>query len=296
MSLLAILVALALERMLPAVDELRNLAWFRRYTLWLLTRFDRHPRWQGVPTLLLLVFLPVGVTALAQFQINAILVFLSFVFSVAVLLYCLGPNDLHRLVRRYLDAMDTNDDASAKTAWQQLRPNCVHDEYPADAATRAHALVEWVLIQTHERLLGILFWFAVLGPMGAILYRLTVELVCLRQQTPTDDQSLFDTATIHLHRVLAWIPSHLTALSYAVMGSFIPALQAWQDSPPNDQNLPDNHNLLRHTGLGSLQFDTQPPQDTNAVRTALALCSRSLLTWLAILALMTLAGWTAYSP
>ena len=66
MTLLAILISLALERLLPAVDEWRSLVWFRHYQGWLRGRLAAHEKWQGIPALLLIVLtLPLIVPALS---------------------------------------------------------------------------------------------------------------------------------------------------------------------------------------------------------------------------------------
>lgn len=302
MTLLAILISLALERLLPAVDEWRSLAWFRHYQGWLRGRLAAHEKWQGIPALLLIVLTPVAGVALAQYLLHDILLVFSFAFSIVVLTYCLGPKDEHRLVHRYLDAVDVGDSATAQQTLEELLPD---DSEPAsDEDSRIRQIIDALLVQSHERVLGVLFWFMVLGPMGAVLYHLTVELMRMTDSEPAD--AAFHAALGRLHQVLAWIPAHLAALGYAVMGSFVHAMQAWKHPPPattepavaaneteQGDNRPQSHRLLLRIGLASLQFDSKPPQDNAAIREALGLCGRSLIAWVTILALMTLAGWAS---
>lgn len=305
MTLLAILISLALERLLPAVDEWRSLVWFRRYQGWLRGRLAAHEKWQGIPVLLLIVLTPVAGVALAQYLLHDILLVFSFAFSIVALTYCLGPKDEHRLVHRYLDAVDVGDSATAQQTLEELLPD---DSEPAsDEDSRIRQIIDALLVQSHERVLGVLFWFMVLGPMGAVLYHLTVELMRMTDSEPAD--AAFHAVLGRLHQVLAWIPAHLAALGYAVMGSFVHALRAWQHPPlatPTETGQPDtageegpgdgrppSHQLLLRIGLASLQFDSKPPQDNAAIREALGLCGRSLIAWVTILALMTLAGWAS---
>ncbi|HEC18913.1 MAG TPA: regulatory signaling modulator protein AmpE [Gammaproteobacteria bacterium] len=303
MSLLAILISLIFERFLPPLHRLRSLAWIGPYHQWMCARLADHPRWQGVPCLLVIVLLPVGGIGLAQYLLNDLLLFFGFVFSILVLTYSLGPKDRHYRVQQYLDAEDNGDTDSAQRLLEDIFADqeCAaeHSTPPEEAATRARLLSEYVLVQTHEQLLAILFWFVVLGPMGAMLYRLTVEL--MRAECCTrgcNEPSEFQAAIQRLHYLLAWIPSRLTALSYAVMGSFVHAMHAWQNTPLEETDshkdtTPPSHRLLVRIGLASLQFDHQPPQDNEAVRETLGLCGRSLVAWVTILALMTLAGWAS---
>ena len=63
MSLLAILISLALEKFLPALNGLRNLNWIPHYQQWIHARLTNHPKWQGLPSLLIIILLPVIGTA-----------------------------------------------------------------------------------------------------------------------------------------------------------------------------------------------------------------------------------------
>jgi len=77
-------------------------------------------------------------------------------------------------------------------------------------------------------------------------------------------------------------------------------MHAWQDAPLEESdtdNSPKSHRLLLRIGFASLQFDNKPPQDNtqhnDAIRETLGLCGRSLVAWVTVLALMTLAGWAS---
>lgn len=340
MSLLAILISLALEKFLPALNGLRNLNWIPHYQQWIHARLANHPKWQGLPSLLIIILLPVIGTAAVQYYLNDLLALFSFLFSIVVLTYCLGPQDEHRRASSYLDAIEDEnrsdkDGIEADLSEILQAGGIVGDVTTMDEETRINRLIYAVLIITHERILAILFWFVILGPMGAVLYRLTLALLLDKKQNKKqplnnlesashtaddsnaaiqiEDNDNFNDAVKQLHHLLGWIPSHLSALSYAIMGSFAHALHAWQDrrkkhapaTPDKDQverrNAFDattttesaNRDLLLRIGIAALQFDTKSPQDNNAVRETLGLCGRSLVAWITILAIMTLAGWAS---
>lgn len=295
MTLLTILISLALERFLPPLEKLRSLEWFEHYGLWIRGRLRAHPRWQGIPALLLMVLLPVIAVGIVQTLFNDILDILGFAFSIAVLTYSLGPNNPLYIAHQYQYALEHDDEETAREKLTQL----LQTEPPENEADQASALVETLLVQSHERLLGILFWLIVLGPMGAILYRLVVDQAMRERRNPDAHHPEFSLAATRLHDIMAWIPSHINAFCYAAMGSFAHALHAWEESKAeksgegNGQVIttPDSHGLLLRIGLSALQFDNAPPQDTHAVRETFALCLRSLVISLTLLALLTLAGW-----
>lgn len=308
MSLLVILISLILEKLLPPMHSLRSLAWIKPYHQWMCARTANHAKWKGIPCLLIIISLPLIGIGVIQYWLNDLLVLFGFIFSILVLTYSLGPKDKRQLAHEFLDAEERGNSENADSMLQELVSCTTPAPLPEDKFARARALCECILIQTHEQLLGILFWFVILGPMGAVLYRFSVELQQAGQDTckTCDDDNTeigtenFQAAVDRLHYVLAWIPSRLTALSYAVMGSFTHALHAWQETPLEEgdtRNNPQSHRLLMRIGFASLQFDNKPPQDdtqhNDAIRETLGLCSRSLVAWVTVLALMTLAGWAS---
>ena len=301
MSLIAILLSLALEKFLPGIDTARNISWFAQFSDWLRQHLNKYPWLRETPALLLTILLPVIGIAVAQTLFDDILRFLGFLFGIAVLTYCLGPRNPLYTANHFLDATDQDDSEAAKAALEAL----LQDEAPAQNAEPYETMVTTLLVQTHERITGVLFWFIVLGPIGAVLYRLAMEQDLRERLFPHADDPGFASAAYKLHGLLAWIPSRLTALGYAVIGSFTHALQAWQGEPGDEDKtaddeitdtvpiIPESHRLLRRVGLGALQFEDGTPADIQSVRETFGLCSRSIIAWLTVLALLTLAGWIA---
>ena len=338
MSLLVVLISLALEKLIPAINGLRSLVWLEHYQHWVRDKLETHEKWRGIPSLLAIVLLPVIGIAAIQYFLDDLLTLFSFLFSIIVLIYCLGPEDEHRRVKSYLDAIEDenrSDKDSIQTDLSDILQTggVASNDASDDETNRINRLVESVLIITHDRMLAVLFWFVVLGPMGAVLYRFTLALLQHKEpdepqnalqdasqttdddnvEIQTDNSDNFDDAVKRLHHLLGWIPSHLTALSYAAMGSFVHALPTWKNKRKNDpeaipdtdekrrkstfggttETTPTNHDLLIRIGRASLQFDNKSPEDNNAVRETLGMCGRSLVAWVTILAIMTLAGWAS---
>ncbi len=282
MFLLAILISLALEKLVPALDGLRSLAWFHRYADDLRRKLLRDDR-RGTLTVLLTVLPPVLVVGLVQYLLDTQLWLFSFVLSLVVLVYALGPRDMHRQVRAWLEARARGDEQRAQVILREFLPFPA----PADEQARTDAVIDMIFVQTHERVLAVFFWFVVLGPMGAVLYRLVSELVSTPPENANEDYWL--TAT-RLHMLLAWLPAHLSALMFAVMGSFMHALQAWRETSLRDMSRVPVvcHQYVIRTGRAALQLERI--DGNQAVEEALDLCSRSLIAWVTILALLTLSG------
>jgi len=282
MFLLAILISLALEKLVPALDRLRSMQWFLSYADGLRRKLLVDNR-RGTLTVLLTVLPPVLLVGLAQYLLDTQLWLFSFILSLAVLVYALGPRDMHRQVRAWLAARAQNDEERALAILREFLPFPV----PAGEQARTDAVIDMIFVQTHERVLAVFFWFVVLGPMGAVLYRLVSELVSRPPENANEDYWLTIT---RLHMLLAWLPAHLSALSFAVMGSFMHALQAWRETSLRDMpQVPVVcHQYVIRTGRAALQLERI--DGNQAVEEALGLCSRSLIAWVTILALLTLSG------
>ena len=148
-----------------------------------------------------------------------------------------------------------------------------------------------------------MFWFVLLGPVGAWAYRVT-DLVrrravfnLLRDDQPGGPRAVEAAGT--LHGWLAWIPARLTAVGYALAGSFDGALAAWRQSGDEPGTSPREHSerLLGRVGTGALALrDIDGESDTDrGVRGATAangLVMRALFIWAAVVAAMTLYGWS----
>ena len=296
MALLAIILCLFLERVWTTLAELRTFAWFER----LIDRIrgkDRQHLWSGVLGVVTAFALPLVALLIAQYVLIKILALFGFVLAVAVLLYSLGPRDLDGDVHRFLNAWEQGDDVKAQDYAQRIYPVTAR---PFDAGSLGRGVVEGTLIAAHERWFGVIFWFVILGPLGALWYRLACVLreKCLRQ---SEEEGAFKDAALMMHHILAWIPVRLTLFSYALVGNFAEALEAWRKEGYGWKNnwLMDNYQLLIRGGLGALQLeqdlatDEISAVDARHVRAALGLALRALILAIALIAVITVGTWAS---
>lgn len=286
MSLIVILFSLIIEHFFGSLEELRRFGWFDYFTAWIRGRLPAGGLWDGPLGVVIVVGLPVLAVALVGWALAEIWIVLGFLFSVAVLLYCFGPRDLEGEVEAYMDARERSDEESAR--WHAT--NLLGQEVPEDAAVRTQKIMETVLVQGHERILAIIFWFLLLGPLGALLYRLSREL----EDQFHEEELGFGGYARRLNNILAWLPARLCGLSYALAGSFVDAMFYWRQEAT--KWLDENRGILVTTGFGALCFDPKsddnsPEDEVDNVREAMALVRRAVLVWLSLLALLTLSGW-----
>ena len=285
MALIAILLAIFVERFLGSLEELRRFEWFSALVTWV-----RGLSWSDGPGgVALAVALPVFAVFLVNHFLAALWWPLAFLFALLVLLYCFGPKDLEAEVEAFLDARERGDEESAC-----LHANDLLGTSEVDNSRRlTRAVLQTVLVEANERFLGVIFWFVVLGPTGALLYRLACQL----NSDFAGNDAVFAVAVRRLHHILEWVPARLTALGYALSGSFVDAMHYWRHDAAKWQE--DGRGILVASGFGALRY--QPVEDDDSpvdideensyIREALAMVRRAVLVWLAVLALLTLAGW-----
>lgn len=81
-------------------------------------------------------------------------------------------------------------------------------------------------VQAHETSFAILFWFALLGPLGAFLYWfLAVAKQCSAISTAVNPE-LVQTMN-KLHAWAAWLPARITGFVYALVGNFTKGFNCW---------------------------------------------------------------------
>ncbi len=177
------------------------------------------------------------------------------------------------------------------------------DELDEEGISRA--TVESVLENGCDAIFGALFWFALTGAAGAVLYRLANTLDAMwGYRTPR--YLHFGWAAARLDDLLNWIPARLTALGYMAVGPQ-PALawRCWREQAPGWKS--PNAGPVMAAGAGALglalggparyhgQWQTRPALGQGLapgaadIRRAVALVRRALWLWLAVI---LLGGWS----
>lgn len=285
MTLISVLLGIALDRLWTRLHEFRHYSHFLAYFDWMRSRFSG-ASWDHVGGLLLVLAPLWLVVGLLQHWISDWLFGLvGLLFYVATFLYCLGPRDLAIDADTWCDVSDSADVELRRSAASRL----LGGEVPEDPLASGRQLGNAVLVEANDRLFAVLFWFVLLGPLGAVLYR---SASVIYQERYEDGE--FGDSVARLYALLVWLPARLLALGYALSGHFEAALEGWrsahEDQPSGSEG---SERILAATGAGALgapQETTENPA-VAPVRTAMRLVWRTLTLWLVVLAILTLAGW-----
>jgi AmpE protein len=302
MNLIALLIGLAVERLATQLFHLRRLRWLDRIIDAGFLRAQRLANWPAlIPVILLAVALVLPVFAVTFALGDALLGFPYLILAIVVLFFSLGPKDIGEDVDEYCRALEDGDEDVIR----QTAKAIVESEVPEDESERIRKVEAAVCVQANNRLFAVIFWFVLLGPLGAWAYRVT-DLIrrravfsASRDEGSNGTAALVRDAAVRLHGWLAWVPARLTALGYAVAGHFDAAIGAWRaPSEQQDATLSEyNEQLLARVGISALALVDEEGEDLTqrGVRGAAAanrLVFRLLLIWAVIISAMTLYGWT----
>jgi membrane protein required for beta-lactamase induction len=294
MSLTILLICLLAERFLLEYQGLRQVDWLSRYSDWFAEQ--ELPSWlsKGFFGIAVLLLPPLLLVSLIQQLLSESLFGIpGAVFACLILLYSFGPEDLDQQITAFNEARERNDQDAADAIASRL----LQEPPPPTEPAYTQAVAEAILEQANSRVFAVIFWFLLLGPFGALLYRLVSVLPSLK--TSHTDLDFFIAAR-QLLAILDWLPARITAFTYAIAGSFEDALYGWRSYHESrfDEFSNNASGILICTGTGALRMSSLMDDKFDhtgtyqyLVEAAMGLVWRSLLVWLALLGLFTLAGW-----
>lgn len=290
-SLIAILIVLLSTHAVPDLARYRNFAWLRGGSGVDPARADSQAR--------LRMFLIAGLILVLVALVQAALHrhwfgLLELAFMVVVLFLCWGPRDLDGDIEAVLKAPDSaRRYATAQSLGEGVSAQPV--------SLGAPALIEASFAAALSRWFGVLFWFALLGPVGAVAYR----FVQLFARSPGfagivgDQRPTFERVAL----ILDWAPAHLLAWSLALVSDFDATVRAWRDYhlAHGQGYFTLDLGFLAYIARAGVNADIEAG-DGDAelsgdplveLADAQALLRRALYVWLALIAIIVLGGWAA---
>jgi len=326
MSFFAVLFALLIEQLKPLPR--RNFVhdgltgWMR----WTGRNFDAgrdHHAWVvwGVTTL---------VPALLAWGVYLLVVHFSLVaalaWNVVVLYLTMGFRQFSHYFTDIRDALERGDELTARrllAEWRHL------DASELPRAELLRHVIEHSLLAAHRHVFGVFFWFVVLstlgfGPAGAVFYRMAEfasRYWAFKSRTvgaPVNERLL--ALSQRLFGLVDHLPARLTAFGFAVVGNFEEAVSCWRRDAGLWKHANEGIILSAAAGAVGVQlggnaapgvtpdrsktFDSgtadelagadgstpgAPPQ-TGHLRSIVGLVWRSVVLWMLLLVLLSLAN------
>lgn len=311
MIFLSLLVVLMLVQWWGSGAPLQHDRWFLSWLDWLQSR--RLIRAISGAHLVLGILLPCIVLGLLiELVVDVLSPNWLFFIYVPVLLYSLGRGNFSAEVNAYISASERGDNVVATRLSDNMRGG-------AESAGEAPELESWPELHRQtlriigyrgfERMFAVLFWFFILGAVGAFMYRLSV---IYRERTSVDaDRKL----VVKWLWLLEWPAVRLMGLTWAMVGNFESCYRCWQnrllDIKRSSMSFLNTSlrgalgvdDLLNDPDPGASEFSAtqngpaagqqeiaarEPGYSLSLIKASVPLFSRSLLMWVCVIALVTL--------
>lgn len=276
MTFLSIILVLAFVQWRGSGAPLQRDGWFDRYLAWLPVSTER-PRWRLLAATLVPAVVLWGLT---WGLVEHFSVLWALLLAVPVLLYSLGRGDFTAQVGAYIEASEREDSVGAARQLAILQGAQGESADPEDWPEMHRQALAAIAYRGCERMFAVLFWFLLLGPAGALLYRLGI-LYREREDTGAVQRWLW---------LLEWPVVRLMGLTWSMAGNFDSCFFRCQRELLNVRESPRRLLFDQMLGaLGSTESDCdRAPVGLDEVRASLPLFSRSLLLWVCVLAVATL--------
>ncbi|WP_163832611.1 hypothetical protein [Spartinivicinus ruber] len=296
MLFISLCVGVAIFFMADSRKLIQHDNWFNKLVEFIETKLQHKlgAEWIWIITLLI----PTAIVAwLVSEADEAWLGFPMLFVSVILLVYSLGREGYLNSLDLYVASLKV---ANAETVFiraQELFPKLskdLRDEW----SHQYQQIRQLVFYQVMEQLFTVVFWFIVLGPVAALIYRLNELYLVYRQQ---HDGSKLASAHVawDLKYIIEWFPARVLAWSFTLAGNFTKAYHECQHSWR--QWAEPTGEIVVRTGLQALAIpldmeefkqttDTAEQQQMAAdeLMAVRGLLNRTVVIWGATIALVTL--------
>ncbi|MDO9012096.1 MAG: CobD/CbiB family protein [Gallionella sp.] len=313
MSLFALIVALLLEQLSPLSSRKYGCCWLTNYANFFQHHFNAGEYSHGrIAWFLAVLPLLIGVMAVYGW-LHHLHPFLSWVFNVLVLYLSLGFRSYAQYFTAIQQALRNSQLKEARELLSKWRGRAM---FELNADEIARVTTEQALIAALRHLFGVIVWFFLFsllglgGAAGALFYRLALGLRTQKADEFNDEElgeGKYNGYARKMFYLLEWLPIRLTASTFAVVGNFEDTAYCWRSQAAS---WPDGETgILLASGAGALGVRLGLPvrqdgallnrpelgvgnnkADVASMQSTIGLVWRSLVLWLVILFMLTLAS------
>lgn len=274
MTFIITLISLIIERFFHW-NHLRHWRWFDAYQRKITQPIANMSSYLLIAIITIPLMLIVGLTN--NLLDGALFGILQLIFGVVILLYCMGPDNLWLQSFGALNTLHKEDPSIVVEHVQKS----FGIPLPDHSQGFHQALTSAIFVEANQRIFAVIFWFVVLGPVGAVMYR-AIALCTLRT-----DLGL-TSAALQLQALLDWIPVRILTFIFALGGHFKDVISFWKKDVLKGPAT--NAQLISECGIAALDVrnGNQLPEDGEAEKEALELLDRSFVIFLVILAVFVI--------
>ncbi|NOY67419.1 MAG: regulatory signaling modulator protein AmpE [Gammaproteobacteria bacterium] len=294
--MISIVICLALELFTSQLAQFRSYQWISVYSLFIKKLFKQHGAWDSPWGVVAIMLAPLAITRLIQAGLNQVwLGLFELIFGIAVLIFCLRYQSQDEWIDDLSDAAEQGDEDRIIELSEKIMGKPLDKQ--KDTALQVS---ESILGNINEQMFSVLLWFVLLGPMGALMYRLSwylSEQAGMDLATPG-----FKQASNRLYAILNWLPARLLVIGYAIVGSFEDVMLAWRETSHEMEDMQSvNQMIVVNAGRGAIHIDRHINIDDEgnevcgmeSIKIARGLILRTMLAWGIVIAALTLAGWAS---
>lgn len=254
------------------------------------------------------VALPAFVLLLAHAWLDEVSPALAFLLALGVLYLTMGFRQFSHYFGEIQAALRADDLEAARHGLAQWRGGNTERATRSDIARLA---IEEALLASHRHVFAPLFWFAVFGPAGAVIYRLAERFDANWGRRGDPDFGEFGHFSRRAFSAIDWLPVRMTAAAFAIVGDFEDAVYCWRNQAEGWTESASG--ILLASGAGALGVrlgmpvaepvpgdlpDADRPElglgdeaDPDFMQSTIGLVWRTLVLVLLLLALVWISGW-----
>jgi len=280
MTFFIIFFCLSMELTWLSFAPLRTTNWVIRWHRWLAIDVGLE-KWCGRAMPIVSVAIPCAAVAYVMLHVIEDSSLASFVFGMALLLFCSGPRDIVQDVEDYVNAYSDSDDWGAG-----LDQDNVLNSVQSTTTDPDEPCMRAIVLVANDGLFAPAFWFALLGPLGALFYRMSSVLGHSSALLPAESL-----VAERLYFLLDWLPARLLAFCLGLAGTLAPVIATFKS---DGSSLGDTDRWLGNAAMAALgqHRDIRYRGDDHiaAIDAMLGLVKRGFVAFLVLLALLVAAG------
>lgn len=322
MSFVAILIALLLEQARPVGRGNVVHVGLRAWVSWCGQTFDAGKEHHAWLAWTFAVVLPSSGVLLVYWLLASMAGWpFAVLWNIVVLYFSLGFRQFSHHFTEIRDALEAGDEPRARSLlahWRQM------DATGLAKSDVVRQVVEHSVLAAHRHVFGVLAWFSVLavfglGPLGAVVYRLSefVPRYWAREKEARvrPVSGALQAVAFTLWNWIDWVPARVTAVGFAVVGSFEDAIDSWRNYERQGPVTNDGVILASTSGAINIRLATPGPAasrpgpmpgeagvsaqpfagsigsdaEIGHLRVVVGLVWRTVVMWMVLLALLSLA-------